>query len=266
MDSNDTPKPIDYASMLAAMEAQYSALGAAIPTMRVLVSLSGAYVSEVGAGGGFAQGHNSGPIGPGEVPPGSFHGKSIPEGSVLYLRMVRQKQKSADIAAALLRGGYQTNSSDFNNQVHAALDRASKKEGSEVIKLENAYWGLREWLSPNVRASMDSRPTTAPKKIKKLKKRKTSSSPSPAADTLKPESPSKANGADRESIYKAPNPDSAEGRIVAAMMQESTKIWTPAEVSDAAGIPRVQTVHFLLGKLAFRNVVLKRPDGTYHLI
>ena len=145
------PRMIDYIAMLAAMEAEYAALGAAIPTVRVLASLSGGLVPE----SGFAPAQHNGPIARGEVLPGAFHGRSIPAGAVLFLQMVREKQKSGEIAAALLRGGYQTNSSDFNNQVHAALDRATKKDGAEIIKMAGAYWGLREWLSPNVRAELD---------------------------------------------------------------------------------------------------------------
>ena len=40
------PRMIDYIAMLAAMEAAYAALGAAIPTVRVLASLSGGLVPE----------------------------------------------------------------------------------------------------------------------------------------------------------------------------------------------------------------------------
>jgi hypothetical protein len=255
MDSNDTPKPIDYAGMLAAMEAQYAALGAAIPTMRVLASLSGSFVPE----GGFAPNQTSGPIAPGEVLPGAFHGRSIPEGAVLYLRMVRQKQKSGDIAAAILRGGYQTKSSDFNNQVHAALDRASKKEGAEVIKFENAYWGLREWLSPNVRASMASRPTVTPKKVvKRTKKRKASTTPQPEPAKATAETVVAA-----DSSYKQPEDSSTEGRILSAVRSRPTKEWTAQEIADAASIPRVQTVHFLAGKLAHREMIRKTESGTF---
>ena len=258
MDSNETPKPIDFAAMLAAMEAQYAALGAAIPTMRVLASLSGSFVPE----GGFAPNQTSGPIAAGEVLPGAFHGRSIPEGAVLYLRMVRQKQKSGDIAAALLRGGYQTKSSNFNNQVHAALDRASKNEGAEVIKFENAYWGLREWLSPNVRASMASRPAVIPKKVKRTKKRNKASTtpqPEPVKATAKTKPPVVA----ADSSYKQPEGSSTEGRILSAVRSLPTKEWTAQEIADAASIPRVQTVHFLAGKLAHREMIRKTESGTF---
>lgn len=248
------------------MEAQRAALDVAIPTMRVLVSLSGAYVPE---GTGTALNQAPTLIAPGEVPPGSFHGLSIPKAAVLYLRMVKQKQKASEIATALRRGGIESKSSDFKNQVHAILDRASKAANAEIMKLHDAYWALREWMPPNVRASMAAAPP-AKKNSKRSKKRKASgpvtiegkvegpkakpkSSPPTAAAPIQP------NG------HKVPEPDSTEGRILGAMRHDTTKAWTPQEVATAAGIPRVQTVHFLLGKLAFRNLVQKTEAGSFRL-
>ena len=254
-------KPIDYVAMLSAMEAQHAALEAAIPTVRVLVSLSGALVPE----GGFVPSQNAGPIARGEVLPGAFHGRSIPAGAMLYLQMVREKQKSGDIAAALLRGGYQTNSSDFKNQVHAALDRATKKKGAEIIKMASAYWGLREWLSPNVRASMESRGTIIPKKGKKAKKRKLP--PTAYAESPKPRVDPKPNGsafaAPEVPAHKEPEADSTEGRILSAIRSYPAKEWTAQEIADVASIGRVQTVHFLAGKLAHREIIRKTEAGTF---
>lgn len=265
MSSNETPKPIDYASILAAMEAQRAALEAAIPTMRILVSLSGASLPE-----GFNPAFNQSPtlIAPGEVPPGSFHAMSIPKAAVLYLRMVKQKQKSSDIATALKRGGIFTQSGDFNNQVHSALDRAAKAENAEVLKLHDAYWALREWFPANVRASMASGPP--PKKGKKNKKRKVAaSSMFEARSAAKPgggHTP-KVNESDPAQVQvpKAPEAETTEGRILAAMRKDVKKEWTPAEVTVAAGIPRAQTAPFLLGKLAARGVVSKTTSGAFKI-
>jgi hypothetical protein len=274
MDSNETPKLIfditAVASTLAMMEAWHAALEDAIPKMRALVSLSGALIPE-GAVSGFSQSATL--IAPGEVPPGSFHGLSIPAAAVLYLRMVKQKQKASEIARALLRGGIQTTASNFNNQVHAALDRASKKENAEIFKMHGAYWALREWLSASVRASMGSGPTAKGKKGKHPKKRKASapvtieakfdfSKPKP-----KPKPRSKTNGAAQgESIaYKAPEPDSTEGRILAAMRRLAPADWSAADIAKEANIPRVQTAHFLLGKLAFRGLVKKTEAGAFRI-
>jgi hypothetical protein len=268
MDSNESPKIFDIASLapaLAAMEAWYAALAEALPKMRTLVSLSGALVPE-GAIPGFS---NQSPtlIAPGEVPPGSFHGQSIPQAAVTYLRMVKQKQKASEIATALRRGGIQTTSSDFNNQVHAALDRASKKKNAEILKMHDAYWGLREWLSASVRASMATGSGAKGKKNTRAKKRKALTPVTIDAKIEMPKPKSKSNGAahDQSTSYKAPKPGSTEGRILDAMYAQPTKEWTPSEVASAAAIPRVQTVHFLLGKMAYRDLVSKTENGTYTL-
>lgn len=253
---DESPKIIDIAniaSTLAAMEAWYSALGEAIPTMRALVSLSGAMMP---AGVISAINHQrESLIAPGEVPPGSFHAMSIPKAAVLYLRMVKQKQKASDIANALKRGGIFTKSSDFNNQVHAALDRAAKAENAEIIKLQDAYWALREWFPANVRASMSS--GAPPKKGKKGNRKRKSAVAAPESKTapLRP----------RQEQPTPPEGATTEGRILAAMRADVGKEWTPAEITEVAGIERAQTAPFLLGKMAFRGLVLKTESGAYKL-
>jgi hypothetical protein len=266
--SSETPKPIDYASILAAMEAQRAALEVAIPTMRVLVSLSGAFVSEGMSAPSFNQPNPL--IAPGEVPPGSFHAMSIPKAAVLYLRMVKQKQKSSDIATALKRGGIFTQSSDFNNQVHAALDRAAKAENAEILKLHDAYWALREWFPANVRSSMASGPPAKKGnkkngKGKKGGKRKPGVTVAPDAKTGTAK-PQVEPTAPRTQTPKVPEGETTEGRILAAMRTNVEKEWTPAEITAAAGIERAQTAPFLLGKLAARGIVSKTPTGAYKIV
>lgn len=265
---DETLKPIDYASILSAMEAQRAALDVAIPTMRVLVSLSGAYVPEGTARAAFNQAPPL--IAPGEVPPGSFHAMSIPKAAVLYLRMVKQKQKASEIATALRRGGVETKSSDFNNQIHAALDRASKSENAEIMKLHDAYWALREWMPANVRASMAAAPPAKKNNKRNNKKRKAApvtiegkvEGPKPKSE---PKSATHATVPSPSNEHKVPKPDSTEGRMLAAMRQNTAKAWTAQEVANAAAIPRVQTAHFLLGKMAFRGLVQKTEDGSFQI-
>ena len=264
--SNEAPKPIDYASILAAMEAQRAALEVAIPTMRVLVSLSGAFVPEGMGAPSFNQ--PTPLIAPGEVPPGSFHAMSIPKAAALYLRMVKQKQKSSDIATALKRGGIFTQSSDFNNQVHAALDRAAKAENAEILKLHDAYWALREWFPANVRASMSSGPPAKKSKKngkgKKNGKRKATGTAGTETktDTAKPQA---GNAAPQTQAPKAPEKETTESRILAVMYTDIGKEWTPAEITAAAKIERAQTAPFLLGKMAFKGLVLKMESGAYKI-
>lgn len=259
MDSNETPKPLDYRAILEALEAQRAALDRAIAEMRVVASASGSFVPAEGNGNA-PQG--SGVLSPSDVPAGAFHGKSIPEAAVLYLRLVKQKQKSADIAIALKRGGILSEAKPerFNNQVHSILDRASGKEGGDLVKLQGAYWALREWLPAGVRASVGSGASNGKKKKKGKGKKRATGIAAPG----KPAEKTKAVPPEAESDgYRSPNPDSTEGRILAAMRKEPARHWMPKEVAEQAGIPRVQTAVFLMGKLAHREFLKKWDDGLY---
>jgi hypothetical protein len=257
MDQNETPKPIDYRAILEAMEAQYAALARAIAEMRVLAGVSGPLISADGNG----TSHMAGVVSPADVPAGVFHGKSMPQAAMLYLRMVKQKQKTADIAAALRKGGIDSRAQPdkYNGQVHSQLDRASKKEGAEIVKVQGAYWALKEWYPPNVRASMGTGAGGGKgKKGKGKGKKRPGASPKASVKAKAVPQPATSNG-----DYRSPKPESTEGQILAAMRKQPDRLWTPREVTEAAGIPRVQTAVFLMGKLAHRDFLLKRDDGLY---
>ncbi|MGH7442399.1 MAG: hypothetical protein ACREKE_06980, partial [bacterium] len=239
------------------------ALDAAIENFRVLANVAGAQPG----GSGFPFG--SAPasiIAPGDIPAGAFHGKSLPDAAVIYLRLLKQKQKAREIAEALIRGGVQTKAKPekFNNQVFALLDRGSKKDGAELMKMEGSYWGLREWLPPSVRATIGSAP--AGKKAKRNKKRKGNGAPrkvGASAQRQEPRGPTVTAASATRPTGIGPKPESTEGRILAAVRTQPSKEWTPREVADATSAARIQTVIFLLGKLAHRNMLKKTATGGY---
>lgn len=257
MDTNDTPaRPLDYRAILEQMEAQRAALDRAIAELRVLAGVS---APQGGESTGYGAG--SGVLSPGDVPAGAFHGKSIPDAAIYFLRLMKQKQKTADIAAALLKGGIfsKAKPEKFNGQVHSIMDRAAQKENPELIKLEGAYWALREWFPANVRASMSTTGGQLDKKKKKNNKKRTGSgrAATQAKAAQKPTAPAPS--------AKTPEKAGTEGRILSAMQKHPSKEWTPAEVASEAAIPRVQTVHFLLGKMAYKELIHKTGDGNYTL-
>jgi hypothetical protein len=265
MDTNETQtKPLDYRSILEAMEVQRAALDRAIAEMRVLAGVSAPQ-------GGESAGHGSGSsvLSPGDVPAGAFHGKSIPEAAILFLRLMKQKQKTADIAAALKKGGIfsKAKPEKFNGQVHSIMDRATLKENAELVKMEGAYWALREWFPANVRASMASSGPQPKARRSKPSAKKHVAPMRPAGKsapkTAKPSSQSIAARSVPAKPSRVPEKESTEGRILSTMYKNPGKEWTPAEVAEIAAIPRVQTVHFLLGKMAYRNLVSKTDNGSY---
>ena len=56
---------------------------------------------------------------------------------------MKEPQSTAEIADALERGGYPTESRNFRNTVRSVLDRHAKTVG-EIVKVHR-NWGLAEW-------------------------------------------------------------------------------------------------------------------------
>lgn len=79
----------------------------------------------------------------GDVPSGSFADLTLTEAAQAYLGMVKEPQSTAEIAEALEKGGYPTESRNFRNTVRSVLDRHAKTVG-EIVKVHR-NWGLAEW-------------------------------------------------------------------------------------------------------------------------
>ena len=74
---------------------------------------------------------------------GAFADLTVIEAAQIYLSTVKDPQSTADIADALERGGYPTESHNFRNTVRSVLDRHAKTVG--VIVKVHRNWGLAEW-------------------------------------------------------------------------------------------------------------------------
>ena len=66
---------------------------------------------------------------PRDVASGSFAGLTLTEAAQRYLEMAKEPQSTAEIADALERGGYPTESRNFRNTVRSVLDRHAKTVG-----------------------------------------------------------------------------------------------------------------------------------------
>ena len=214
---------IDYAHVLADMEARRTALDAAIASMRAFLSgqlgdatMAGPSASSVSTNG--------------EVPAGAFLGKSIPDAAKLFLQIVKRKSTSRDIAEALRRGGMESTSSNFQGIVHAVLDRA-RKSGGEIVKLDRSHWGLAEWYPAGVR-------TTGQEKRPRGKKRGPKKSRAPKAH------PAAGIQAEIEKIFATGEAFSSED---VAMMLSA----------------RIQTVALICAKLVRHGQLEKREDGKF---
>lgn len=79
----------------------------------------------------------------GDVASGSFAEMTLTEAARAYLDMVKEPQSTTEIAEALERGGYPTESRNFSNTVRSVLDRHAKTVG-DIVKVRR-NWGLAEW-------------------------------------------------------------------------------------------------------------------------
>jgi len=79
----------------------------------------------------------------GDVASDSFADLTLTEAARAYLDMVKEPQSTAEIAQALEKGGYPTESKNFSNTVRSVLDRHAKTVGAIVKVRRN--WGLAEW-------------------------------------------------------------------------------------------------------------------------
>jgi hypothetical protein len=234
---------IDYAAMLADLEAKKASIDTIIASVRAAMAL--------GALGGATEGSGLNPsMGPPlpnggkvDIPSNMFTNMSIPDAAKLYLSMVNRKQTSKEIAAALQEGGMHTTAKDFLVTVNSGLFRAKAKSG-EIVRVQDA-WGLAAWYK-GLRAGAQEKPEKKKAKTKKTRKARRTEKPSPvASQTAPPGTPLKPQEAIER--YLAAHPDYID----------------PKQIANALNM-RVQTVILILSKLANAGQLHKAEDGTFH--
>jgi hypothetical protein len=195
-----TTPPIDYASILADLEAKKTALEATIASIRGAIAVGS--LGQSGDGTGYTTSALPTSMNGGEVPAGAFFGKSIPDAAKLYLEIIKKKQTSKEIAGALLKGGMESASKNFPSIVHSILDRARKGANPAFVKL-GTQWGLASWY-PNFVPSA-AKPTSNKKPVVKTSKKKArlkspstktapaTTGPAPSASEKKPGKQPSAN-------------------------------------------------------------------------
>ena len=248
MAADNEKKTLDYGVFLADLEAKRAALDQAIASLRAVMAagtIEG--MSSVNAAVTLASPgiHN------GEIPAGAFLGKSIPESAKLYLSIVRAKQTTKEIAEAMLKGGMETTSSNFENIVGAGINRASKKDG-EIVKVGRA-WALAAWYPSGIRAAAakETRRARKAKKPRKQNSTKAEATAAPAGGLLPHEAPSESTG----------NKTTQE-RVADLLRTNPSSVYTPQEVSKVLNIG-ARFAGLTLGKLAARKLADKVESGKY---
>jgi hypothetical protein len=244
--ATESEKGIDYAAILADLEAKRSVLDNAISSLRAVFA-SGALGQPIeGATLSLSAPSASGALHGGEIPAGAFFGKSIPEAVKVYLSLVKKKSTTRQIAEALLAGGMETSGKgSFENIVGSALYRV--RDQGEILRVKGA-WGLAEWWPAGLRTSQGKSEKRKNRKSKRVKAKGDSAKLSPA----KTELTSKAD-VEVGSLWD---------RIVKKLKEQSSKEFTKQQLSESFGVP-VKTIAPALARLVKKGSIRMPSPDTY---
>jgi hypothetical protein len=239
---------IDYAAIIADLEAKKAAIDTAIAGLRAAMSAFGTT-----EGASFVR-LDAAVVNPsihgGEVPAGAFLGKSIPESARLYLSIVKAKKTTREVSDALRRGGMETTSTNFENIVHAGLNRAMKNSGA-FLRVGKA-WALPEWYPAGMRVTQDKRENRKPQKTKRKRLEKQESSV--------PVLPIK-RGPDRPPT-EGHHPAKLRERVVAFINEHPNEQFTSQQLSEKFGI-HAKVISMTLAKPLKQELIKLVGPSTY---
>jgi len=169
-----------------------------------------------------------------EIQHDSFFGMTVADAAKKYLSMKKASQSTADIAAALERGGLKHSSKDFATSLRTTLN---PKE--EFLRVPNGDWGLTEWY-PGL-----GRGKKTKAKLDKPAKRKTG----------------KPKAGKEPKTAKGPK---LEDRILDLMKTDPNKEWSSSEVTQTLEAPK-QSVQSTMSRLAKEGKKITKVDKGYRL-
>jgi hypothetical protein len=231
---------IDYAAIVADLEAKRAALDNAISSLKTVLISGALGPSEGTSYVNLAATIVSGAAPSGEIPDGAFHGKSIPEGIRLYLELMRKKQTAREIADGLKKGGMETKSKWFEKIVYATLDRLKKTR--EVVKIRSE-WGLPQWYPALMRAGI-SNSENGSSASRPRERRKSS--------VRKPPS--------RQKVSKS---EVRPSESIKLFLRVNPGLHDVGEIKSATHIENPKVATMLLGQLVKKGEVEKTADGRY---
>lgn len=240
---------IDYAAILADLEAKKAVLEGTIASVRAALAAGalGASAGEMVHGGDSA---STTPVNQvpfdGDIPSGMFRDKSIPEAAKMYLAMTNRKQTTKEIAKALEEGGMHTTSDNFADTVNAGLFRASRKFG-EIVRVKG-QWGLATWYK--MRIGPQVKPAKKGKMVKGKAKRKVK---------LPKASKPSANKGSPKTISDQPG---AQAQIEAHYVANPGGEFSTGDLAKALGIT-VGAANLICAKLTHRGKMEKTAAGKY---
>lgn len=246
-------QPLDYATILADLEAKRAALDATIASLRA--AMGAANVSDVRGLptdlGGATQTVGVSITG-NDIPDGAFFGKSLPEATRLLLEISKKKLTTREIAEGLRKGGVETTSSDFPGIVHAVLKRARKAPNSSIVRV-GSHWGLKEWWPKGIVSS------GAPAKPQKKRKKKPAKTGKTAEASGTAPAVPKTTPQPKNSRQSAPNAT----KQMEMLLRSEPKAEFSAEDMAANYSLHLRVAMMLLGKLIKEGRAEKTEAGKY---
>jgi hypothetical protein len=241
---------LDSTSLKASIEAKISAWQA------VLDALAVAQATDVADFGVAATSAVPGDLGrPIDLPKGAFHGKSVPVCVELYLSAGKVKRTNKEIAAALKKGGVESNAKDFDTVVNGAL--FGLKKAGKALRFDDG-WGLAEWYPAHIRAVTPVVGNGSKKTAKKGKRK-----PARKSTTAKPAVGPLAEPTVK-STAKPPSPPAAKpsARIDELLHSKPGMEYGLDTIAQTLGLG-TKFVRLTLGKLAKAGRVEKTPENMY---
>ena len=244
----ENEKGIDYAAILADLEAKRATLDNAIASLRAVFASGALGQASEGTTLNFSAPSVSGALHGGEIPAGAFLGKSIPEAVKAYLSLVKRKATTREIAQALLKGGMETSGKgSFETIVGSALYRVRNQ--GDIVRVKGA-WGLSEWWPAGIRSAAGQEKSKA-RKAKKTSRKK------PKISMLHDEISSTASTSDA--------PQKLWDRILQTLREHPNKEFTKAYLAASLGVA-LKTVAPALARLVKKGSIKMPSPDTYGAI
>lgn len=153
----ESPGGVDYAAVLADLEARKAQIESAIVVIKALIA-GGMPPPQIIASpaGALATSGGSPPNGgPTSIESDTFFGLSILDATKKFLAMRKRPSTGPEIVEALRQGG-QVNAQNesFGNTLGATLSRSDAGAGA-VVRVGRGKYGLREWYANKPRAEAE---------------------------------------------------------------------------------------------------------------
>jgi hypothetical protein len=230
---------LDPTLILATLEAKKAALEALIASWKAALA-----VGALGPAGDIpaASAKSFGVDAVIDLPQGAFRNLSVPEAVKLYLTASKTKQTPRGIAIALKEGGLESTSENFEGVVTGSLHRL--KDRGEVLRFKDG-WALAEHYPEALRQRLSQNGEK-----KKPNKRK---------------GKGKKAAAQKAGEKAAKQVKGTEDSILKLLKSKPAAEFTANEVSTQLQM-RIQTAHFLLGKLVYKKQAEKTAAGHFRAI